>query len=321
MKVSNALLLFPLASLLSTVAAVNGQKASQLRGGSETEFKVQGTLSEKAETADSAARDLKKGGKSNSSKPKKRVVVRYKNVEGRTALIQNSDRRVYHSFDEDKVIVVDMDEDEIEAMSLNENIEAVEEDYEYEALGQFVRELDATEARQLDESVPYGIKMVQADQVSFGRYGVKVCIADTGVIHHPDLPTNMQGADRTSSNGQTILWDGDRVGHGTHTAGTIAARRGNGVGVVGVAPGASLYITRALDNSGSAKESDIMYAIKQCADNGAKVISLSLGGGGISSTFKSMIDNLYYQKDIVLVAGNSHVIGCDGRLLYTWCAH
>jgi serine protease len=307
MKVSSALVLFPLAFLFT--AAVNGQQARQLRGVSDNEFDLQGSLSEEVETTEAMRSLKKKAGKSNPKKPEKRVVVRYKNVDGRTALLGKSDRKVYHSFDDENVIVVDMDDDEIEAMSADENIEAVEDDYEYEALGQFVRELDATEVRQLGEETPYGIKMVQADQVSFGGYGVKVCIADTGVIRHPDLPTNMRGSDRSTSSGQTILWDGDRVGHGTHTAGTIAARKGNGIGVVGVAPGASLHITRALDNSGSAKESDIMYAMKQCADNGAKVISLSLGGGGISSTFKSMIDNLYYQKDIVIVAGNSRVTG------------
>jgi Subtilase family len=251
-----------------------------------------------------------------ATKTKKRVVVRYKNSEGKAALLLRpmeqqqqqqglvgEPRTVYHDFDDDNVLVLDLDDDEIQALSLDANIAAVEKDHRYYALGDMVRELSANETRRLAETTPYGITMVQADQVPIGPYGVKICVADTGVVHHPDLPTSMNGADRTSSNGAQIYWDGDKKSHGTHTAGTVAAVKNNGIGVRGVAAGASLYITRALDDVGYARESDIYAAIKQCADAGAQVISLSLGGGGITSSFKSLIDNLYYQNDIVIVAG------------------
>lgn len=248
-------------------------------------------------------------------KKKRRVVVRYKNEDGKAALLRPNDqeedqadsfqeqRTVYHDYDEDNVLVLDLDDDEIRAMSLNENIASVEKDYRYYELGHMVRELSVNETRNLAESVPYGVTMVQADQVPIGPYGVKICIADTGVVRHPDLPRSMSGADRTSSAGKPVYWAGDKRSHGTHTAGTIAAVRNNGIGVVGVAAGASLYITRAIDDAGYARESDVYGAIKQCADAGAKVISLSLGGGGMTSTFKALIDKLYYENDIVLVAG------------------
>jgi subtilisin family serine protease len=281
--------------LLLAPHVVHSQLTKQLRHGfAEQENGRNVTGGEKR-------RFLKK--KNDGKKQKKRVVVRYKSSGGKVALLQDQERKIYHDFDEDNVIVLDLDDDEIEQMSLNEDIEAVEHDYRYEEMGHFVRELNEAEARKLGETVPYGITMVQANQVSFGSTSVKVCLADTGVIHHPDLPRNMAGADRTSSSGSAIYWDGDKRGHGTHTAGTVAARKGNGIGVVGVAPGASLFVTRALDDVGSARESDIYQAIKQCADAGAKVISLSLGGGGISSSFKSLLDKLYYEKNIVIVAG------------------
>jgi subtilisin family serine protease len=284
--------------LLLAPNAADCQRTKQLRQGlTEQEH-------EKSVAGGEKRRFLKKNAAGKKQKKqKKRVVVRYKSSGGKDALLQGHERKVYHDFDDDNVIVLDMDDDEIEELSLNEDIEAVEHDYRYKELGHFVRELGEADVRKLGETVPYGITMVQADQVSFGSTAVKVCMADTGVIHHPDLPTNMAGADRTSSSGSSIYWDGDKRGHGTHTAGTVAARKGNGIGVVGVAPGASLYVTRALDDVGSARESDIYQAIKQCADAGAKVISLSLGGGGISSSFKSLLDKLYYEKDIVIVAG------------------
>jgi Subtilase family len=254
-----------------------------------------------------------------ATKTKKRVVVRYKNSEGKAALLRprqqqqqglvGEQRTVYHDFDDDNVLVLDLDDDEIQALSLDANIAAVEKDHRYYALGNMVRELSVNETRRLAETTPYGITMVQADLVPIGPYGVKICVADTGVVHHPDLPTGMNGADRTSSNGAQIYWDGDKKSHGTHTAGTVAAVKNNGIGVRGVAAGASLYITRALDDVGYARESDIYAAIKQCADAGAQVISLSLGGGGITSSFKSLIDNLYYQNDIVIVAGTINIPG------------
>jgi serine protease len=69
----------------------------------------------------------------------------------------------------------------------------------------------------------------------------------------------------------------DSCGHGTHVAGTIAALRDNNkIGVTGAAPGAKILPVKVLNCSGYA--SDVANGIKWAADNGAKVINLSLGG-------------------------------------------
>jgi serine protease len=86
------------------------------------------------------------------------------------------------------------------------------------------------------ETTPYGISMVQADQIAAGS-GVgqaKVCVIDSGYfVGHEDLPPAglVTGAD----NSGTGKWTEDQCGHGTHVAGTIAAVN-NGKGVVGVLP-------------------------------------------------------------------------------------
>jgi subtilisin family serine protease len=250
----------------------------------------------------------KRNKKSNSSEAsRQRVIVRYKNGAGKAALLiqqSQSGGRVYHDFDDDNVLVLDLNADAIQAIALSEDIDSVEEDGVYEELGHLVRELgDTEEDRRLAETTPYGVSMVQADQVPIGPNRVRVCVADTGVRPHPDLPSTMTGTSRTSSMGKPIYWNGDKIGHGTHTAGTVAAVKGNGVGVMGVAAGASLHITRAIDDVGYARESDIYEAVKQCADAGAKVISLSLGGSSMSSSFKAFVDKLYFEQDIVIVAG------------------
>lgn len=161
--------------------------------------------------------------------------------------------------------------------------------------------------RQLydDEVLPYGIAMIQADQVTIGPYGsnILVCIVDTGVARlHPDLNIfELTGADRVTSSSSSdstyntdqllLQWDRDMRGHGTHISGTIAAKVNNRYGLRGVGD-ISIYMTRGLDDVGYARESDIRQAIEQCEDQHIidnntgeiitkVIISLSLAGPGM----------------------------------------
>jgi major intracellular serine protease len=78
--------------------------------------------------------------------------------------------------------------------------------------------------------------------------GVRVAVLDTGVeANHPDLAGSIDDArDFTGSR----FGSEDRVGHGTHVAGTIAARQ-NDQGVVGVAPDCRLLVAKVLGDDGS----------------------------------------------------------------------
>ncbi len=113
--------------------------------------------------------------------------------------------------------------------------------------------------------------------------GVEVAVIDTGIdTSHPDL----QGAVLGGTNcvqGASSYQDGN--GHGTHVAGTIAARD-NAFGVVGVAPEAKLWAVRVLDNNGSGTWSSIICGIDFVTQNAShiKVASMSLGGAGTAGT-------------------------------------
>jgi subtilisin family serine protease len=154
------------------------------------------------------------------------------------------------------------------------------------------------------EAVPYGISMVQAQQLTFNPEGKqKVCVIDAGYdISHPDLQkSNVAGVDLTTT--QLGDWNTDENSHGTHVTGTIAALGGNGTGVVGVVPTGTLplYIAKVFDASGSAASSAIVKGVRSCARAGATVISMSLGGGR-PTNFEQKTYQKIADKGILIIA-------------------
>ena len=126
---------------------------------------------------------------------------------------------------------------------------------------------------------PYGISMVQADQLTdLHGENITVCIIDSGIdLIHEDLSQNsITGTDFYGSGN----WYEDTNDHGTHVAGTVAAVS-NDVGVLGVLPNTrvKLHITRVFDPKGQAYSSDILDALAQCVSPGveADVVNMSFG--------------------------------------------
>lgn len=111
--------------------------------------------------------------------------------------------------------------------------------------------------------------------------GIVVAVVDTGVdLDHPDLAGALvDGVDLVDGDGRPD----DPHGHGTHVAGVVAARAGNGVGGAGGAPGARIMPVRALDASGEGSNDTIAEGITWAVDHGASVVNLSLGEAGIAS--------------------------------------
>ena len=136
------------------------------------------------------------------------------------------------------------------------------------------------------QSLPKGVDRIQGDLSPTAnidniddRVNAKVAIIDTGIdLDHPDLNVAQEG--RNCSSGSTY---DDGNGHGTHVAGTVAAKD-DGSGVVGVAPGATVYPVRVLNNAGSGSWSSVACGIDwvsaNAASKGIKVANMSLGGSG-----------------------------------------
>lgn len=149
--------------------------------------------------------------------------------------------------------------------------------------------------------------------------GVIVAVIDTGVAYEdhkkfhrvPDLAKTrfVKGYNFVDDNEHA----NDDHGHGTHVAGTIAQSTNNGVGVAGVAHGATIMPLKVLSRSGSGSVGAIADAIRYAADNDAKVINMSLGGRFGSKTLARAV-KYAHDKGVVVVcaAGNDG----SGRVSY-----
>jgi subtilisin family serine protease len=94
--------------------------------------------------------------------------------------------------------------------------------------------------------------------------------------------------------------------HGTHTAGTIGAEGGNGIGVTGVNWHTSLMVLKSFDASGSASDADIAAAVNYSVLHGARVSNNSYGGDGISQEIYDAVKNARDNGALyVAAAGNS----------------
>jgi subtilisin family serine protease len=117
----------------------------------------------------------------------------------------------------------------------------------------------------------------EAHTVTLGK-GIKIAVLDTGVQrNHPDLKIaggiNFTTSDRNDYEGRQM--------HGTHTFGTIGAQDNN-FGVVGVCPQCEIWMIKVLGDDGSGTMDWVGQGIIWAADNGFKVISLSLGSSQYS---------------------------------------
>jgi thermitase len=179
------------------------------------------------------------------------------------------------------------------------NVEYAEPNYYYHA---FWTPNDPAFATQ--QWGPQKIQAPAAWDVTRGSSSVRVAVVDTGVqANHPDLAGKVvNGWDFVENDGTPQ----DANGHGTHVAGIAAAVTNNGVGIAGVAPNVQILAVRVLDANGSGTLDAVAAGIQYAADNGAKVINLSLGGSVGSTTLQNAV-NYAWNKGVVVVAaaGNS----------------
>ncbi len=203
----------------------------------------------------------------------------------------------------------------LKGLQNNPNVEYVEEDVLRKP---FALTSPSAAPYMAGQLTPYGIKMVQADQLSDLNAGNrKVCIIDSGIDRaHEDLAG--QSANMTGVNDAgTGNWFTDENHHGTHVAGTIAALNNSGTGVVGVNANGKLklHIVKVFSATGWAYSSSLASAANQCGTYGANVISMSLGGGRSSKTEQRAFDTLQGKGVLSIAAA-----GNDGNSVVSYPA-
>jgi thermitase len=149
------------------------------------------------------------------------------------------------------------------------------------------------------------IQAYSAWDVTQGFTDTVIAILDTGIQRdHPDLDAKIV-AGYDFVDGDTEPDDGH--GHGTAVAGTSAAETNNGEGGAGTCPECKLMPVRVLDNSGTGTLVDVVNGINFAADNGAKVVNLSLGGFGNVATLQNAVDYAWDQGVfLACAAGNDN---------------
>ena len=149
---------------------------------------------------------------------------------------------------------------------------------------------------------------------------VYIAIIDTGIdSNHPDLTNKM----RRHSNGAVYGYNTlnnttnalDDNGHGTHCAGIAAAEINNGVGIAGIAAwnpsvaNANSYVklmpVKVLASNGSGSLASVANGITWAADNGAHILSLSLGAGSGAQQLADAVNYAWNRGCLIVVAAGN----------------
>ena len=165
------------------------------------------------------------------------------------------------------------------------------------------------------------IDMENAWSIEQGDSNIVVGIIDSGIkLDHPEftgriwtnyneIPNNGIDDDDNGYIDDVKGWDfantdnnpTDDFGHGTNVAGIIGAKGNNSIGYVGVDWNCKLMILKGIDSTNSGFYSWWCDAIYYAVDNGAKVINMSLGGTGASTTLQNAVTYALNNNVVVVV--------------------
>lgn len=219
---------------------------------------------------------------------KEQVIILFNNKVDKEMLLEN-EIEIIHEYNNIPAVMANGSPNSIEQLKNNPEVESVEHDLlakDYKA--------------QIQD---WGITATNAPvawETGLTGKGVKIAVIDSGISKHKEL--DIQGGISYVPN---TTYYNDEYGHGTHLAGIIAANNDKN-GVVGIAPEASIYAVKVLDDKGNGSLSDLISGIDWAIGNNMDIINLSLGIDYHSIILEEIV-NTAYDQGILLVAaaGNS----------------
>jgi serine protease len=227
------------------------------------------------------------------------------------ALVQRYGGTVRFSFPSVNALAIDLDSAKIGVFAREGGISYVEKDPVRTPLGLADEQLTPSLSNGL-----YGLittHALEAQAAGFTGAGVKACVADTGLdTTHPDIAANFVAGNDIF--GGTNSVDVFKLGvaatetHATHVSGILLGVNNN-VGILGVATQAQLYEARVLgtqpDGSVSGETSQVMAGVQWLADQGCKVINMSLGGGDRSRTEQALYEQLIANGHMIVASSGN----------------
>lgn len=236
-----------------------------------------------------------------SEKPQRDVIIGFHQMPGPSekALIHSNGGVVKHDYHLIPAVSASLPEQAVDNMRKNPMIAYIEDDV--------ILTIATNEYGNSWGVSHIGSEMVHNNAIN--GTGVKVAVIDTGINYtHEDLDDNYKGGYDFVFNDFDPM-DDSYNSHGTHVAGIIAAES-NGVGVVGVAPNASLYAVKVLDGSGYGSASWVIAGIEWAVDNDMDIATMSLGTGKYSQSLRDACHNAY-DAGVLLVAAAGNTYGGD----------
>jgi thermitase len=168
-----------------------------------------------------------------------------------------------------------------------------------------IAHMAATAANDPSYGSQWGIAKARVDAVwdsTRGSSAVTVAVVDTGVTALPDFAGRLLPGKDFVNNDTTA---DDDNGHGTMTAGVIAAAGDNGVGIAGICWTCRILPVKVLDANGSGSYSAIAQGIRYAADRGADIINLSLGGSDDGQVLRDAVAYAVGLGSLVIAAAGN----------------
>jgi subtilisin family serine protease len=267
---------------------------------------------------------------SSAPSPKQDLLVGYDHAPTAAdlAVITSAGGSIRHAFSSINVLSVNLPSGKVADLRSQTGVSYVEDDAIRTPLGKpapapaptsLSSTLLTTELAPTATNGLYGLVTTHAVEAQAAGYlgaGVKACVADTGLdTRHSDIAPNLVNTyDVFSGKSGLHATDVFDLGvattetHATHVSGIVLGAI-NGSGIHGVAPSAKLYEARVLgtqpDGTVSGETSQVMEGVQWLADQGCKVINMSLGGGDRSQAEEALYNQVIQDGTTIVVASGN----------------